>query len=180
VYINNAYIQYINNVHIQLLQTIKNEKPIMKKINLIILLFIGILISCSENESPIVKTDLELLTEKKWTFDHFEFISSSNNVNNISADEIEKEANKVFQDGNVSYQFDSNKTGKWDRNNETDEFNWELTNDQLFLDFLNNDIDTDYTMNSITENELNVTFNHEVVFIVQGNEINTKGNYYYK
>ena len=48
------------------------------------------------------------------------------------------------------------------------------------MDFLNNDIDTDYTMNSITENELNVTFNHEVVFIVQGNEINTKGNYYYK
>jgi hypothetical protein len=152
----------------------------MKENNLIILLFTGILISCSSNETLIIKTDLELLTEKKWNFYHFEFESSSNNINNYSKEEIEEAANQVFNNGNVSYEFQTNKEGKWNRNAETAQFKWELTNNQLFLDFENNDIDTDYTLNSITETELNVTFNHEVVFFIQGNETNVKGNYFYK
>ena len=151
----------------------------MKKINLIILLFTGILISCSSNETPIVKTDLELLTEKKWDFDHFEFVSSSNNTNNYSKEEIEEEVDNLYL-GNIEYTFNSDKTGELNINTENRIFTWNLANEKLDLYFSNDDYDTEYIMNSINETELNITFNHESIIFIQGNETSIKGNYYYK
>ncbi len=152
----------------------------MKKASLLILLFIGILMSCSEKEVPVVESDEDLLVEKIWTFDSFEFISSSNNTNNYPKEQIEKVVNEVYKTGNVSYEFFADNTGKWSRDNNVDAFNWELINKKLFLDFENNAIDTDYLVNTISENELNITFRHEVVFSIQGNEISVTGNYFYK
>ncbi len=136
--------------------------------------------SCSEKEVPVVKSDADLLVEKIWTFDHFEFTSSGNNTNDYSKELIEETVNESYKNGNVSYEFYTDSKGKWSRNNEIDEFNWELINSKLFLDFENNAIDTDYLLNTISENELNITFRHEVVFFIQGNEISVMGNYFYK
>ena len=151
----------------------------MKRINLIIIIFAGILFSCSENENSILKTESELLTVKKWNFEYFEFVSSSNNINNYSKEEIEQEVDNIFL-GNITYTFNSNKTGELNFNTETRLFNWSLINKNLDLDFSNDDYDTEYIINSINETELNITFNHEIIIFIQGNETNIKGNYFYK
>jgi hypothetical protein len=122
---------------------------------------------------------LELLTEKKWNFDHFEFLSSSNNTNNYSKEEIEEKVDNLYL-GNVEYTFNSDKTGELIINTENRIFNWNLANEKLDLDFSNDDYDTEYIINSINETELNITFNHESIIFIQGNETNIKGNYYYK
>jgi hypothetical protein len=153
----------------------------MKKIKLGILVLSCIILSkCSENNEPeILKTDSELLTLKEWEFDTFEFISSSNNTSNISSDRIEQYVNNNNK-GNVTYKFNTDKSGKLVFKTEIRNFNWELNNNNLNLDFSNDDFDTEYILNSININSMNLSFKIESNGNIDGIEIGYKGNYIYK
>jgi hypothetical protein len=153
----------------------------MKKIKLGILILSCIIISkCSEsNEPEILKTDSELLTLKEWNFDTFEFISSSNNISNITNERIEQYVNNDYE-GNVTYKFNSDKSGQLVFKTEIRNFNWELNNKNLNLDFSNNDYNTEYLLNSINNSNLNLSFASEARGSIDGTEISFNGNYIYK
>ncbi|CAM1372874.1 DUF5640 domain-containing protein [Tenacibaculum xiamenense] len=148
---------------------------------LLILLVIMTNIKCSNNEelTGTSRTNKELLSSKEWKFDKFIFISSDYNPGNFSTEKIEEYVNSLYLN-KIVYKFNSDNSGYLLFNTENRIFTWQLNNNELKLDFENNDYDTDYLLNSIDENTLNMTFDHSSTGIIDGVETTFKGNYFYK
>tara|TARA_B110000090_G_C12991121_1_gene296689 strand:- start:40 stop:453 length:414 start_codon:yes stop_codon:yes gene_type:complete len=133
---------------------------------------------CSdENQPQVVKTELELLTEKKWNFNYFDFTSSPSTNFNFTDLEVEQHVDNLAK--NWSIKFNDNNTGIMEYpDGTTSIFNWEKNQEILTLDHPNDpNRSTEYILNSIIENELNITYNHFAVFIINGNETDIYGNY---
>ena len=160
---------------------VNNKKLKMRILKiLLVILIVSINIKCSNSEEPIVtnKTNVELLSSKEWKFDKFIFISSDYNPGNHSPEKIESFVNSGYQD-NVTYKFKSDNSGYLLFKSENREFTWSLVENELKLDFENDDFDTDYILNSINESSLNITFNHSVTAMIEDIETVFKGNYFY-
>lgn len=148
---------------------------------LLILLVTMTNVKCSNNDelTSTSRTNKELLSSKEWKFDKFIFISSDYNPGNFSAEKIEEYINTLYVN-NIVYKFNSDNSGNLLFNNQNRIFTWQLNNNELKLDFENNDYDTDYVLNSIDENTLNIMFDHSSTGIIDGVETRFKGNYFYK
>ena len=111
---------------------------------------------CSEDELLTEEETKELLTRKKWDFNRFEFKSSSSHNTTQTDLELEQAVNEFNE--NISIKFNSDNTGiQFFSGGTSIDFNWVKNQDTLNLDFINEpNLNTQYILNSIEENELNI------------------------
>ncbi|QTD38837.1 hypothetical protein JL193_06155 [Polaribacter batillariae] len=154
----------------------------MKKIRLLLLCFFCITITMCTDDNQIekTKTEIELLTQKKWSFNYFDFTSSPSTNFNFTDKEVEQHVNNLAK--NWFIKFNDDMTGYMEYPDGTKSvFNWKKNQEILNLEHPNEpNRSTEYVLNSVKENELNITYNHFAVYIINGIETDIFGNYIFK
>ena len=150
----------------------------MKTIKLLLCFFPLILGSCMDNTlSEERKIERYLLTFKKWNFHHFEPKNTPSSNTNFRGPEFESFVNDLFK--NVSIKFNDDDTGIMEHSSGTkSDFNWVRNENILSLEFPNEPHrDRKYILNSISFNELNISFERSVYFLINGIEVSASGDY---
>lgn len=152
----------------------------MKKIKILGVLLVCLVmnISCSDNES----SDEQYLTKKKWVYNSFKFLDSSNNSKNYTSADFENVVNNNYDE--LSLEFNGNGEGFVTRKTKKQvKFTWELTNDKLKIVIPNPTESSDdvfiYTI-FISDSQLNLTMTEEFVISVKGDKLGARGIQYYK
>ncbi len=152
----------------------------MKKVNLLLIIFIGLLISsCSSgDDNTELSTEKILVQNSPWTFDHYEIIGVVDVINiDFTMKGLESEVNQKVS-GNV-FNFNLDGTGsRFFPEEETSFFQWEiLKNNQLKITFNGGSIRTVFKELKVSSSQL--TFEAESVSFGVFKALHT-GKYFYK
>lgn len=137
-----------------------------------------LLVSCIDNNDTPPKDEKALLTAKLWTFNRFEITELNENPGKYTEAEVEAIINKLRK--GITFKFNEDTSGTYTVRSESFDLNWSLEEGILKLRFSDSMLNTDFRLNDVSEEELNISFLTLSTGIFNNQKTTYRGNHFYR